>query len=236
MAEPPRAESPRAESPKAGSIRAGLPTGGLYAITDSALHTGAGLEQAVTRAIAGGAKVVQYRDKSEDAVRRHAEAAMLVRICRRHGVPLIVNDDVELALLCDADGVHIGRHDTDLSAARARLGSRSIIGVSCYNRVELATTAQRNGADYVAFGSMFSSTTKRDAMPCKIATLESARACIHLPIVAIGGITPANGGALLDAGVDLLAVVRGVFGHGDPSAAARRYAQLFSRQARHEAT
>jgi thiamine-phosphate pyrophosphorylase len=194
------------------------------------------LEQAVTRAIAGGAKVVQYRDKSEDADRRHAEAAMLVRICRRHGVPLIINDDIELALLCDADGVHIGRNDGDLSAARSRLGSCSIIGVSCYNRVELATAAQRGGADYVAFGSMFPSPTKPGAVPCEIATLESARACIHLPIVAIGGITPANGGALLDAGADLLAVVRGVFGHGDPSTSARHYAQLFSRQARDEAT
>jgi len=224
----------KGELPGDGSPGARLPTGGLYAITDSALHTGAGLEQAVTRAIAGGAKVVQYRDKSEDADRRYAEAAMLVQTCRRHSVPLIVNDDVELALLCDADGVHVGRNDPDLSAARSRLGSSSIIGVSCYNRVELATAAQRDGADYVAFGSMFSSATKPGATSCEIATLETARACIHLPIVAIGGITPANGVALLDAGVDLLAVVRGVFGHGDPGASARRYARLFSRQAQDE--
>jgi thiamine-phosphate pyrophosphorylase len=219
---------------RAGLPKTGLPSGGLYAIADSTLHSGAALEQAVSRAIAGGARIIQYRDKSEDADRRRAEATMLVRICRRHSVPMIVNDDVELALLCDADGVHVGRNDTDLLAARSRLGSSAIIGVSCYNRIELAKAAQRNGADYVAFGSMFSSTTKPDATRCEIATVESARGCIHLPIVAIGGITPQNGGILLDAGVDLLAVVRGVFGHDAPGAAARRYAQLFSRQAQDE--
>ncbi len=214
--------------------RSRLPSRGLYAITDSALHTGAALEQAVTRAIAGGARMIQYRDKSEDADRRHAEAAMLVRVCRRHGVPLIVNDDVELALLTDADGVHLGRDDADLSTARSRLGNHCIIGLSCYNKVELAEAAQHNGADYVALGSMFSSTTKPDAMRAEIATVESARGRIHLPIVAIGGITPENGASLLDAGVDLLAVVRGVFGHDDPAESARQYAQLFARQAQDE--
>jgi len=223
-------------SSKAESSRTVLPEGGLYAITDSALRTGAALEQAVNRAIAGGAKVIQYRDKSADAHRRQTQAAMLVRLCRRHGVPMIVNDDVELALSCDADGVHIGRDDAQLSAARSRLGNDFIIGVSCYNRLELARAAQDNGADYVAFGSMYSSPTKPDATRCEIATLEAARTCIHVPIVAIGGISPDNGGPLLDAGVDFLAIVRGVFGHGDPGASARRYAQLFPGQVRDEET
>jgi len=211
-----------------------LPTHGLYAITDSALHTGAALEQAVRRAIAGGAKIIQYRDKSNDAQRRQADAVMLVRLCRRHGVPMIVNDDVELALVSGADGVHIGRNDARLAATRSRLGNGFIIGVSCYNSLELARTAQENGADYVAFGSMYCSPTKPDATRCELATLRSARACIHLPMVAIGGITPTNGGALLDAGIEFLAVVRGVFGHDDPEASAQRYAQLFSRQAQDE--
>ena len=214
--------------------RCRFPPRGLYAITDSALHSGTALEQAVTRAIAGGAKAIQYRDKSEDTDRRHAETAMLVRICRRHGVPMIVNDDIELALLTDADGVHLGRDDADLSTARSRLGNDFIVGVSCYNRVELAEAAQKNGADYVAFGSMFSSTTKPDATRADIATVESVRRRIRLPIVAIGGITPENGASLLDAGVDLLAVVRGVFGHDDPAKSARQYTQLFARQAQNE--
>ncbi len=213
-----------------------FPSRGLYAITDSALQSGRALEQAVVRAIAGGAKVVQYRDKSKDTERRQPEAATLVAVCRRHGVPMIVNDDVELALNTDADGVHLGREDADLSAARSRLGDRCIIGVSCYNQVALAEAAQRNGADYVAFGSMFGSVTKPDAPRAEIATVESARERIHLPIVAIGGITPENGATLLDAGVDLLAVIRGVFGHDDPAESARHYARLFAARAQDEET
>lgn len=214
--------------------RSPWPGCGLYAITDGTLHRGAALEHAVTRAISGGARVIQYRDKSGDAARRRGEAAALVRVCRRHGVPLIVNDDVELALRVDADGVHIGRDDMDLAAARERLSPGAIIGVSCYDQVALAEAAQRHGADYVAFGSMFPSTTKPDAIPAGIAVLVRARARIRLPIVAIGGITPHNAGALLEAGADMLAVVSGVFGSPDPADAARAYARLFLPQTEDE--
>lgn len=205
-----------------------LPACGLYAITDSALHKGSALEAAVMRAIAGGARVIQYRDKSEDEDRRRSEAAMLVRICRGQGVPMIVNDDVELASEVDADGVHVGRDDDDLSSARSRLGNDFIIGVSCYDRVELAEAAQANGADYVAFGAMFASTTKPDAIQTEISVIEDARRRVNLPLVAIGGITPDNGASLIEAGADMLAVVRGVFADEDPEEAARHYAELFS--------
>lgn len=215
-------------------MRSKMPTSGLYAITDNTLHKGAALEQAVTRAITGGARAIQYRDKSTDTERRHAEASMLVRICRRHGVPMIVNDDVELALRTDADGVHVGRDDSDLATARSRLGDDFIIGVSCYDQVTLAETAQKDGADYVAFGSIFPSATKPDATPAGITILEQARERISIPIVAIGGITPENAGSLLEAGVDMLAVVSGVFGHGDPADAARRYSRLFVPQTQDE--
>lgn len=207
--------------------RSALPARGLYAITDSALHTGDALEHAVGRAIEGGAMVIQYRDKSDDSDRRHAEATRLIRLCRRHGVPLIVNDDVELALRAGADGVHLGRDDRSLSAARARLGDGFVIGVSCYADAARAELAQRFGADYVAFGAMFPSVTKPDATPAEIATIANVRDRIRVPIVAIGGITPENGPSLLRAGVDMLAVVRGVFGGEDPAVAARRYRQLF---------
>lgn len=211
-----------------------FPSQGLYAITDSALHAGDALGQAVTRAIDGGAKAIQYRDKSGDAERRDAEAVLLRHICRHHGVPLIINDDVELARRVDADGVHLGRDDTSASQARSRLGDGFIIGVSCYNTIALAEAAEHDGADYVAFGSMFSSSTKPGATRAEIDTVVSARQRIRLPIVAIGGITPENGASLLDAGVDLLAVVRGVFGHRDPAAPARQFARLFSLQTRKE--
>lgn len=208
--------------------RSPMPARGLYAITDSALHAGPGLEQAVDRAIAGGARMIQYRDKSGDGARRYAEATALLRVCRRRGVPMIINDDVELAVHADADGVHIGRDDTGLSAARAGLGNGLIIGVSCYDDIELAEAAQEGGASYVAFGAMFPSATKPDATRADIATLRAARRRIRLPIAAIGGITPENGALLVDIGIDLLAVVRGVFGHDDPAEPAGRYARLFN--------
>jgi thiamine-phosphate pyrophosphorylase len=179
--------------------RSPLPARGLYAITDSTLHTGAALERAVGRAIEGGAKVIQYRDKSDDGDRRHGDAARLVRLCRRHGVPMIVNDDVELALRAEADGVHIGRGDAELAAVRVRLGDGFIIGVSCYD-----------------------------------ATIAAVRERIRVPIVAIGGITPENGASLLQAGVDMLAVVRGVFGGDDPAVAAGHYRQLFDQHLQDE--
>lgn len=216
--------------------RSKLPSKGLYAITDSALHRGTALEQAVTQAIAGGARVIQYRDKSGSADRRRSEAATLVRICRRQGVPIIVNDDVDLALLVDADGVHVGRDDADLLSARSRLGNDFIIGVSCYDQTALAEAAQANGADYVAFGAMFASTTKPGATRTEISVIEHARRSIRLPIVAIGGITPDNGESLLEAGADMLAVVRGVFGQAHPEKAARRYAELFIREKQKERT
>jgi len=211
-----------------------FPGSGLYVITDTALHTGEALAESVTRAIDGGAKAVQYRDKSQDSSRRHSDALTLARICRPRGVALIVNDDVELAVRIGADGVHLGRDDTPLQKARAHLGANCIIGVSCYDDVQRGEAAERHGADYVAFGSMFPSMTKPGASRAELATIAAARQRIHLPIVAIGGITPQNGASLLSAGVDVLAVVRGVFGADDPCEAARQYAQLFSRQIREE--
>lgn len=211
--------------------RGALPSSGLYAITDSSLHVGAALERAVALAIDGGAAIIQYRDKTDDQDRRHAEATRLLHLCRRRGVPLIVNDDVELALRIGADGVHVGREDAAPGATRARVGSRLIIGVSCYDDPECAVQAQDLGADYVAFGAMYPSDTKPGAGRADIATVREARARIHLPIVAIGGITPRNGAALLRAGVDMLAVVRGVFASPDPAVSAREYCKLFEEHA-----
>ena len=205
-----------------------FPRSGLYPLTDGRRHPGVSVVEAVTRAISGGARVIQYRDKSGDHHKRRAEAGELLELCRRHAVPLIVNDDVQLALDIGADGVHLGRDDIPLGAARARLGVGVVIGISCYDQPQLAEAAQRDGADYVAFGSFYPSSTKPSAVPASIALLEAMRDRIHVPIVAIGGITPDNGAALLAAGADLLAVVHGVFGDPDPRAAAGRYARLFA--------
>ncbi|MCP5152327.1 MAG: thiamine phosphate synthase [Ectothiorhodospiraceae bacterium] len=185
--------------------------------------------RAVRAALRGGARVVQYRDKSTDAARRRAEASALLAACRDAGARLIVNDDIALAAEIGADGVHVGRDDASPRAARAALGPAAIIGVSCYDSLELAEAAMANGADYVAFGSFFPSPTKPHAVRPDIALLTRARARLgRVPLVAIGGITPENGADLVAAGADMLAVVTGVFATPDPEAAARTYAALFA--------
>ncbi|MFA7095023.1 MAG: thiamine phosphate synthase [Gammaproteobacteria bacterium] len=199
---------------------------GLYAITNEAPDA-CELSDRVARALRGGARAIQYRDKSGDAARRLQEAEALRALCRAYNVPLIVNDDVELARAVGADGVHLGKDDASIAEARTALGAGAIIGVSCYNSLERALQADAAGADYVAFGSFFPSSTKPAAVRASLELLGTARAQIRLPIVAIGGITPENGAQLVAAGADMLAVIQGVFGAPDPEAAARRYAALF---------
>lgn len=204
---------------------------GLYAITDAALTPGGALPPAIAAACRGGARVIQYRDKSTDARRRAEEAAALVALCAHHGALLIVNDDVELAAAVGAAGVHLGRNDPDLPAARRRLGGAAIIGVSCYNQLARAEAAAAAGADYAAFGRFFPSRTKPDAVAAAPELLAAARRGIDLPLVAIGGITPDNGAQLIAAGADMLAAIHAVFGQPDVEAAARRFALLFNQDA-----
>ena len=201
---------------------------GLYAITDAVLLPDDRLIGAVERALLGGARLIQYRDKSHDAARRLTQAQALDELCQRYKVPLIINDDAELAAQVGAAGVHIGQDDPDLATARARLGPKAIIGVSCYDRLDLALAAERAGADYVAFGAFFPSPTKPHEIRPPIALLREARAALTVPIVAIGGITPDNAPLLLNAGADALAVVSAVFAQPDIQAAARRFAILFA--------
>ena len=200
---------------------------GLYALTDNTLIGGDRLIPAVTSAIDGGAVMVQYRDKSGDTARRLGEAQALAELCRRRGTPLIINDDVALAQAAGADGVHLGKHDADIAAARAALGPEAIIGVSCYNELERALAAQAAGADYVAFGSFFSSGIKPDAVRATTQLLVEAKRQLHIPVDALGGITADNGAQLVGAGADLLAVISDVFGQSDIRAAAARIAGLF---------
>lgn len=204
------------------------PLRGLYAVTSAALcRTPDALPPAVEAALAGGARLVQYRDKEGDAAQRRANARRLLERCRAHHALFIVNDDVELALAIGADGVHLGTADLPLRDARRRLGGLATIGVSCANVLERAVAAQDEGASYVAFGRFFASRTKPDAPPAGLALLREARARLHVPICAIGGITPANGAALVEAGAGMLAAVEGVFGVSDIAGAARAYARLF---------
>ena len=203
---------------------------GLYVITDAALAADRDLATLVELVLKGGARCVQYRDKGRDRQRQRQEAEALARLCRAQGVPLIVNDDAALAAEVEADGVHLGVGDADIRRTRRLLGPHAVIGASCYNRLDLAREAQEAGADYVAFGRFFPSSSKPEAVQAHPQLLSAARAEIRLPLVAIGGITPQNGRALVRAGADMLAVIHGVFGEPDVCAAARAYAPCFDRE------
>ncbi|MDP3878655.1 MAG: thiamine phosphate synthase [Methylobacter sp.] len=202
-----------------------FPARGLYAITQTEDKSADAVINEVAAALRGGAVVVQYRDKNPlDAPFLARE---LVKICHQHQVPLLINDDIELAGLVGADGVHLGREDGAIAQARQRLGSAAIIGVSCYNAVEHAMAAEAEGATYVAFGRFFPSSSKPLAAPAEIETLRQAKRVLTIPIVAIGGILPENGAPLVAAGADLLAVIGGLFDH-QPEQAARAYQALFT--------
>ena len=200
-----------------------LTRNGLYAITDGPRDD---LLAACEAAIDGGAVLLQYRDKTGDAARRLAEARALAALCARRHVALIVDDDVDLALASGAMGVHLGEGDASIASARATLGPCAIVGVSCYDSLDRARELAAAGADYLAFGAFFPSPTKPNARSATPALLHEAKA-LGLPLVAIGGITAANGAPLVDAGANYLAAISAVFGASDVRAAARSFAALF---------
>jgi thiamine-phosphate pyrophosphorylase len=149
-------------------------------------------------------------------------------LCRRYGTPLLINDDVALCLAIGADGVHLGQNDSGLRQARERLGPSAIIGMTCHSDLALAHKAEENGASYVAFGRFFPSVTKPHAVPADIGILPVARAALKVPIVAIGGINAENGGALITAGADMLAVIHDLFAFPDVEIRARALNSLFA--------
>ncbi|SEM94497.1 thiamine-phosphate pyrophosphorylase [Pseudomonas sp. ok272] len=193
---------------------------GLYAITDSALLDGKLLSY-VEAALDGGVTLLQYRDKSTDEAKRLREAQALRELCERYQTQLIINDDAELAARLGV-GVHLGQTDGPLTPARSLLGATAIIGSTCHAQLALAEQAAREGASYVAFGRFFNSTTKPGPPTCSLALLDQARSTLALPICAIGGITLDNAAPLVAHGVDLLAVVHGLFGADSPQAVTRR--------------
>jgi thiamine-phosphate pyrophosphorylase len=195
---------------------------GLYAITPEHADGGLLLRQ-VGQALEGGIAMLQYRRKGAQNV---GEARELAAMCRRAGVPLVVNDDLALALACGADGVHLGREDGELAAARRELGDK-VLGVSCYDSLDAARAAVAAGADYVAFGSVFASPTKPAAVRAPLRLFAEARA-LGVPLVAIGGITLENAPQLVRAGADALAVISDLFDAADIAARARAYGKLFA--------
>ena len=200
---------------------------GLYAITAPELTPGEELLTACAQALAGGARLLQYRDKQASPVLRLARARQLRELTHAHNALLLINDDPALALACQADGVHLGQGDTPLSEAREMLGAEAIIGITCHASLALAEQAMAAGADYVAFGRFFHSHTKPGAPAATLELLQQARSAIALPRVAIGGVNADNAPALINAGADMLAVVHALFGAQDIHAAARQLAELF---------
>jgi thiamine-phosphate pyrophosphorylase len=192
---------------------------GLYAVTDPDLIGEGGLARAVEAALGAGVRLLQYRNKTGSAPQRAREAALCASLCARHDARLIINDDLDLAVSSGAAGVHLGEDDAALSQARARLGEDAVIGISCYDSLERAREAERDGADYVAFGAVFPSATKPAARRADLDLIRRARAELRLPICAIGGIDPTRAAEVYAAGADMLAVVSGIFGAGDIGAA-----------------
>ncbi len=193
----------------------------LYAITDEHLIPAARFVATVEQALLGGVDAVQFRDKETSPDERLERGEALKALCDAYGVPLIVNDSAALAGAVHASGVHLGRDDGGIAAARAVLGKRAMIGVSCYDSLELALEAEGAGASYVAFGAMFPSRLKPDAVRAPLALLQEAHERLRIPVCAIGGIDATNVAEVISHGADIVAVCNGIFAAPDVRAAAR---------------
>ena len=203
-------------------------TSGLYAITDCENITTDDLLVKTTQILDTGITLLQYRNKTKDKQQKKILAEKLQLLYTEYQTPFIVNDDIALAKEINADGVHLGKDDTDIDIARQQLGNK-IIGISCYNDYDRAFTAKQNGADYIAFGAFFSSPTKPNAVKAGVNLITTAKKELSLPVVAIGGITPENGETLVDAGVDFLAVISGLYLASNTTEATLAYNNLFTK-------
>ena len=198
---------------------------GLYAVTPDLDDTDR-LRIMTSAALAGGTRIVQYRNKTAGPELRRIQTRMLLELCNQQSATLIVNDHVALAAEIGAHGAHIGGEDGSLAEARKVLGPGKLIGVSCYRNLDQARAAADGGADYIAFGSFYASSVKPSAVRAPLSLLTSARA-LGVPVVAIGGITPDNAGALVEAGADAVAVISALYSAPDITATARQFCQLF---------
>jgi thiamine-phosphate pyrophosphorylase len=199
---------------------------GLYLVTPNWDDTERLL--AVTeQALGAGVALLQYRHKDASPALRAEQGAALLALCRRHGVPLIINDHVDLCQALDADGIHVGGTDAALAAVRAALGPDKIVGASCYGDLPRALAAQAAGASYVAFGGFYPSRVKQYAVTTAPSIVNEARAVITVPSVVIGGMTPDNAAPLVARGADMVAAISSVYLADDPAAAVRSFRSLF---------
>ncbi|MDH3342213.1 MAG: thiamine phosphate synthase [Gammaproteobacteria bacterium] len=201
---------------------------GLYAITDERLMDENNFLIKAESALLGGARLIQYRDKSHHAEKRLRQASALKLLCQKNNCLLIINDDIALANAVQADGLHLGRDDAAIDQAREQLGEAAIIGVSCYDQIELATKAERAGANYVAFGAFFPSPTKPQAATASLDLLKTAKQQLQIPICGIGGITTDNAHLLIEQGADMTAIITDLFASHDIQKTASQITHLFS--------
>lgn len=202
---------------------------GLYAVTPDEADTDLLLAK-VEAALQGGISMLQYRNKLADHKLQTQQARAILPLCRQYQVPFIINDSVKLCLTLDADGVHIGAEDGNLTEIRARMGRDKILGASCYGHFDLALAAQQAGVDYVAFGACFASSTKPTAPVANLSLFDQARTQLTIPAVAIGGITLTNAPQVIAAGADSLAVINAIFNATDVKSSTEQFTQLFRAQ------
>lgn len=200
---------------------------GLYAITPDLENTNDLLNK-VQQALEGRVQLIQYRNKLANEILRRKQAKLLLQLCREYGIPLIINDHLDLAIEIDADGLHAGQDDISVTQARNQFGQDKIIGASCYNNLDLAVQAEKEGADYVAFGAFFSSLTKPNTISVTMDLVDQAKKRISLPIVAIGGIKLANARTVIQGGCAAVAVCNDLFHTENIKATATQYSQLFA--------
>lgn len=200
---------------------------GLYAITPDLENTNDLLNK-VQQALEGRVQLIQYRNKLANEILRRKQAKLLLQLCREYGIPLIINDHLDLAIEIDADGLHVGQDDISVTKARNQFGQDKIIGASCYNNLDLAVQAEKEGADYVAFGTFFSSLTKPNTISVTMDLVDQAKKKISLPIVAIGGIKLANARTVIQGGCAAVAVCNDLFHTENIKATATQYSQLFA--------
>jgi len=199
---------------------------GLYAITPDMTDLNT-LIQKTQSAIEGGAFMVQYRSKIQDRAVKMQQCAAILRLCREYDVPCIVNDDVEMCRVLKADGVHLGENDDNIAEVRRILGEDAIIGSSCYDQLDRAKQAQKEGASYVAFGAVFPTPTKPNAPRATLELLREAKSEIEIPIVAIGGITVNNAHDVIEAGVDAIAVITSLYESNSIKETAETFLKMF---------
>lgn len=197
-------------------------------IVDPQIARGRDVAWIAREAIAGGATMIQWRDKTRETGLQMPEVEAIARTCRDADVPLIVNDDVDLALAIGADGVHVGQKDLPVAAVRRLVPAGWIVGAST-NNVEEARLAEADGADYVSVGNLFGTESKADTRPATLETVRQVKAAVSVPVCAIGGINETNIGQLIAAGADIASVISAVVAADDPRAAAARLAQAFDR-------